>query len=134
MRARMEPPRRQLSAHLRAFLYSCIDSLEQLDVLLLLHGSAEPRTARDVAQELGLRDARARASLDALVARGLLHAMVRSEIAYSYRPSSDALRSYMDELVSEMEHARGEVLRFVASLPPSSVRSFANAFRLREPE
>jgi predicted transcriptional regulator len=131
----MESPRgRQLPAHLRAFLYSCIDSIEQLDVLMLLRASGEGRTAREVAREVGVSDSRARAFLDALAARGFVHAVVRSEVTYTYRPSSDALRKYTDELADELERSRADVLRFVAALPPSSVRSFANAFKLRDSE
>ena len=130
----MESARRQLPAHLRAFLYSCIDSIEQLDVLMLLRISGEPWVAREVAKEVGLSDARARAYLDALSARGLVHAVVRSEITYTFRPSSDALRKYTDELAEALDSSRAEVLRFVAALPPSSVRSFANAFKLRDSE
>lgn len=131
----MEGPRgRELTAHVRAFLYSCIDSIEQLDVLMLLRTSGEAWVAREVAEEVGLSHSRARAFLDALAARGLVHAAVRSEITYTFRPSSDALRKYTDELAAELERSRVDVLRFVASLPPSSVRSFANAFKLRDSE
>jgi hypothetical protein len=131
----MEGPRgRELTAHLRAFLYSCIDSIEQLDVLMLLRTSGEAWVAREVAKEVGLSDSRARAFLDALAARGLVHAAVRSEITYTFRPSSDALRQYTDELAAALDRSRADVLRFVAALPPSSVRSFANAFKLRDSE
>lgn len=130
----MENARTRLPAHLRAFLYSCIDSLEQLEILMLLRGSGDGWRARDVAQELGIPDSRARAYLDALVARGLLRATIRGEISYEFKPSSESLSRYTNELSVVLAESRADVMRFVASLPPSSVRSFASAFKLRDQE
>lgn len=126
--------RRELPAHLRAFLYSCIDSIEQLEVLTLLQGLDSPWSARMVARELGLSDTVARAYLDALAARGLAWATVRDEVRYGFKPASPALARYCDELASHLEQSRSDVLRFVAALPPPAVRSFANAFKLRDTE
>jgi hypothetical protein len=130
----MNGPSDPLSPQVRAFLYSCIDSIEQLDVLLLMRTSSEPRSAHTVGVHLAIPDARARAHLDALTARGLLHAVVRDGVTYSFRPASAALARYCDELAAVFEHARGELLRFVAALPPPAVRSFAKAFKLRDSE
>jgi len=124
----------ELSAHVRAFLYSCIDSVEQMDVLLLLRASGTGWSARGVADELGLPDARARAWLDALAARGLAHATVRDEVTYTFRPASETLGQYCDELAAVIESSRAAVVRFVAELPPPALRSFANAFKLRDTE
>jgi hypothetical protein len=126
--------RQELPAHLRAFLYSCIDSLEQLEVLSLLQSAEGPWAARAVAREVGITDARARAYLEALTARGLAHVTVRDEVQYGFRPASEALARYCDELTIQLERSRADVLRFVAALPPPSVRSFAHAFKLRETE
>jgi hypothetical protein len=127
--------RDQLPATLRAFLYACIDSVEQLEVLMLLRMSGEPRTARTVAREVGITDAQARASLDTLTARGLVHATIRAtEISYTFRPASETLASYCSELAVKLASARSDVLQFVASLPPPAIRAFATAFRLRDAE
>ena len=126
--------RSELPAHLRAFLYSCIDSIEQLEVLSLLQGSEELWSAGAVARELGITDARARAYLDALAARGLAHVTVRGDMRYGFRPASAALARYCEELAIQLERSRSDVLRFVAALPPPAVRSFAHAFKLRDTE
>ena len=126
--------RRELPAHLRAFLYSCIETVEQLEILLLLQRSTREWTARMMAQEVGVLDARARAWLDALVARGLVRAIVREETMYVFQPSNATMLGYCDELALAYDRARLDVVRFVAMLPPLPIRSFARAFRLREPE
>jgi hypothetical protein len=124
-----------LPAHLRAFIYACIDSVSQLEILMFLRITGEARTAGKVAREAGMTDAQARAVLDTLAARGLVHATVREgELTYAFRPASDTLASYCSELAVEMERSRSDVLQFVASLPPPSIRAFANAFRLRDTE
>ena len=127
------PDQDELPGHLRAFLYSCIDSVEQLEILMMLRMSGGSRTARKVAREAGLTDARARVYLDALAARGLVHATIRdAELTYTFRPASETLASYCSELAVRLETSRSDVLQFVAALPPPSVRAFAKAFRLRE--
>lgn len=128
------PGRPHLPAHLRAFLYSCIDSLDQLEILLLLRSTGTAWTARAVAHELQVYDARARALLDALAARGLVRATVRGETEYVFQPSTDVLAGYCEELADHYLRSRLEVVRFVSALPPPSIRSFAKAFRLRDTE
>ncbi len=123
-----------LPVHLRAFLYSCIDSLEQLEILLLLRASTATWTTRAVAQAVQVADGRARVWLDALAARGLVRVTVRNETEYAFHPASDVLRRYCEELAEAYRQSQRDVLRFVAALPPSSIRSFANAFKLRDTE
>jgi hypothetical protein len=124
--------RADLPAPLRAFLYSCIDSIEQLEVLMLLKESGQAWSAGALAQEIGVADGRSRASLEALAARGLAHATVKQEVQYSFRPASDTLAGYCDDLSEQMRRDRAAVLRFVSTLPPPAIRSFAKAFRLRD--
>jgi DNA-binding transcriptional MocR family regulator len=125
----------ELPAQLRAFLYSCIDSVEQMEMLMVLKESARPWSARQLAHEVGTEDRRARAHLEALTARGLVQAAVREEgLTYTFRPASASLAGYCDDLEDYLRRSRADVMRFVTALPPPSIRSFANAFKLREPE
>jgi hypothetical protein len=126
------PKRSHLPAHLRAFLNSCIDSVGQLDALLLLQHSGQAQTARSVGQELGIADQRARGYLDSLVARGLARVTVGRDLTYSFRPASAILAGYCEELVAYVASARADVITFVAGLPPLSVRGGVDAFDLRD--
>src|SRR5690242_14255687 len=102
---------------------------------MFLRISGEARSAGTVARDAGMTDAQARAALANLAARGLVHATVREgEVTYAFRPASDTLASYCSELGVQMENSRSDVLQFLASLPPPSIRAFANAFRLRDTE
>jgi hypothetical protein len=61
-----------LPTELRAFLHSCIESIPQVEILMMLRGSERARSAREVASALRVPSATARRDLDTLAARGLL--------------------------------------------------------------
>lgn len=123
-----------LPSELRAFLHSCIESIEQVELLIMMRGSERMRTARDVASELGVSIAVARRDLETLAARGLLEVRVGEEIAYRYRPRSEDLARYCDLLAQHYITSRQAVLGFVAAGSRLSLKRFADAFRLRDPE
>lgn len=122
-----------LPPELRAFIFSCIDSIEQLEILSLLHRSGSPWSTRAVAAQLGFKDAAARHHLESLLARGLLKIEVGEEAAYRYAPRTPVLAGYTEQLAAFYEADRIAVLRFIATRP-QSVRSFADAFKLRDSE
>jgi DNA-binding FadR family transcriptional regulator len=124
----------ELPAELGVFIHSCIESIEQVELLLLMRGSEPMRTARDVASEVGVSVARARGHLETLAARGLLEVRVGEEIAYRYRPKSDELARYCDVLAQYYITSRQALLGFVAADSRLSIKRFAEAFRLRNAE
>jgi hypothetical protein len=122
------------SPELRAFIYSCIDSVEQVQVLDLLSSSDTAMTARGVAERASLSDTAARHHLESMAARGLVAITVGSELSYRYAPKSDALRRYGDLLVAQYRRAPMSVIRLIASTVAPSVKRIADAFRLRARE
>lgn len=123
-----------LPTELRAFVFSCIDAVEQVEILALLCRSARAWNVRGVASALGLSDAAARHHLETLAARGLLQIVIAGEVSYSYAPKSAALRRYGDQLTDYYANSRTTILRLIATNPRRSVKRFADAFKLREPE
>lgn len=121
----------ELPAELRAFLYSCVDAIEQAEILIKLHGSEGAFTARTLGRELGIPDAAARHHLETLVARGLLQTAVGGEVFYRYSPRSADLQRFAEQLVEFWGHSRSSVLKFIATHPRGPLQSFSNAFRLR---
>jgi DNA-binding IclR family transcriptional regulator len=120
-----------LPGELRAFLHSCIESIEQVELLMLLRGAEHARTARDVAGALRLSPAGARRDLETLSARGLLDVRVEEETKYRYRPKSAELGRYCDLLAQHYVTSRQAVLGFVATESRRSAKRFADAFKLR---
>ncbi len=120
------------SPELRAFIYSCIDSVEQVQVLDLLSSSDDAWTARGVAEQASMSDATARHHLESMAARGLVAITVASETSYRYAPKTDALRRYGDQLVAQYRRAPMSVIRLIANNVAPSVKRIADAFRLRD--
>lgn len=125
---------RELPPELRAFLHTCIESIGQVELLMMLRGSERFRTARDIATELNVPTAVARRDVETLAARGLLEVRVGEETAYRYRPNSDDLARYCDLLARCYITSRAAVLGFVATASRLSIKRFSDAFRWRDSE
>ena len=99
-------PDQSLPPELRAFLHSCFESIDDVELVMVLRGSDRWRTARDVAAEFRLSPSAARQRLETLAARGVLEVRVGEETSYRYRPKSEELGRYCDLLA--------QVLHFLA--------------------
>lgn len=123
-----------LPPELRAFLHSCIDSIQQIELLLLMRGSERMRTARDIAAELNIPVPAARHDVESLAVRGLLEVKVGEEIAYRYKPKTEDLAKYSDQLARYYITSRHAVLGFVAAESRRSIKRFSDAFRFGDRE
>jgi predicted transcriptional regulator len=111
-----------------------IDSIEKLEVLLLLRNRTEREwTASEVALELRITEASAAARLADLASSGLLVNSAREAPAgYRYSPAhSDDVRS-ISELAMTYSERRVSVITFIFTKPQERVRGFADAFLLRQ--
>ena len=115
-----------------------IESIEQVETLMLLRGSERSRTVRDVSTMLRVPLATARRDLDTLAARGLLEVRVGTDVGveteYVYRPKSEDLARYADLLAQYYVTARQGLFGFVATSSRLSIKQFSDAFKLRDPE
>lgn len=120
------PPRVQ------RFIATHIDSIEKLEVLLLLRSRAEREwNARDVSQELRITEASAAARLEDLTARRLLVKVSGSTLSYRYGPVGAEDEQDVGELQATYSTRRVSVISFIFSKPLDKVRGFAEAFRLK---
>jgi predicted ArsR family transcriptional regulator len=119
------PPRVQ------RFLQMHIDSVEKLEVLLLLRAqSSRTWTARAVALQLRIAEPSAQGRLEDLCERGLLACEQKDQFRYAPLSSTDA--QAVDELAATYAQRRVSVITFIFSQPMDRIRSFANAFRLKK--
>lgn len=125
----LEPDR--LPSELRAFLHSCIESIEQIELLMFMRGSEQFRTAREVAEALRQPIGMARRDLETLAARGLLDVSVGVETAYRYRPKTVELGRYGDLVAQYYVTSRNAILKFVTTESRLAAKRFADAFKLR---
>lgn len=120
------PPRVQ------RFIATHIDSIEKLEVLLLLRTHADREwTARDVSLELRIAETSAAARLADLAVRRLVTEHSGSPVAYRFGPASAEDSQDVTDLQATYATRRVSVISFIFSKPLDKVRGFADAFRLK---
>lgn len=108
----------------------CIDSVEQLEVLLLLHGSPSVVWSPEaVAKTLYSNPDSIARRLAGLHARGLL--AIAEVSSYRYQPRTAELADTVSLLADTYRQRRVAVITVIASKPMENVRAFSDAFRLR---
>jgi predicted ArsR family transcriptional regulator len=133
-----------LSEEVKKFITEHISSVEQLEVLLLLHHHLQQAwSAQEVSQELRIDPASAAERLADLEARGLL---ARREAAgggppaedltadplYQYQPQKPHFDHTVSDLAKFYQEYRVTVISLIFSKPIDKIRTFADAFKLRK--
>ena len=122
-----------ISQEILTFIAEHIDSVVQLEVLLLLHNAPQKDwSADEVARELRIETHGAAAQLTELCARGLLACPDESSGAYRYHPKTAELDQSVKRLALAYDERRVSVINAIYSKPVDKLKSFADAFRLRK--
>ncbi len=123
--------RREFSHEFRTFINKNINSVEQIEVLLILHANPERVWTIDEISAI-MRSSRnsIRSRLENLASRKL-SAVVHAE-GFRYA-ASGRLHGMVEMLADEYAQRRFSVIELVFSRPDAA-RMFADAFRLREEE
>jgi hypothetical protein len=111
------------------FLYQNIDSVEQLEVLLLLRQSPRGWSADEVARELYSHPSSILHRLSSLAGRGLLREL--EPACFQYAPRSADLHETVTRVAETYRERRVAVITLIASKPVENVRAFSDAFRIR---
>lgn len=128
----MTPPQDPL-AEARAFIVEHVDSVAQLDTLLLLRTDPEQKwTAARLSQELRADMGWVVAQLRSLCERGFVARVGEHE--FRYQPVSPALDRGVAAAARAYLVHRVAVIEMVHTRPTKGVRVFADAFRLRRKE
>ncbi|MEO5728861.1 MAG: hypothetical protein ABI134_11560 [Byssovorax sp.] len=140
-------PDRTISESLRLFITTHINSIEELEVLVLLRATEEREwSAAQISRELGASVPWIQERLADLASRGFLSIQeAGSEPLYRYAPSTRESRAQVEDLALTYKQRRLSVINLVYSKPdsprpdsprPASVKpasdvlSFSNAFRI----
>jgi predicted ArsR family transcriptional regulator len=122
-----------IPADVERFIAETISSVEQLEVLLLLHGtSPQEWTAETVARELRIAAASAARRLANLRARGLLSSSNEPEPTYRFSPREPDDATVVGALAETYATRRVSVITLIFSKPNDAVRLFADAFKIRQ--
>lgn len=132
-------PDTPVAAAVRSFVEERIHTLEQLEILLLLHArpSCSPTIAQ-LAQELRLTPEQVSSGLDGLRAAGLLSAGAQDGCA-RYQPESAALAAQVDALAAAYQSSRVSLIVLISSnamdrVRNAGLRAFAQAFLVKGPK
>jgi hypothetical protein len=118
-----------LTPAVRALIVSSIDSVAQLEILLLLRReAARAWSPPEVAAELRMGAPGMQAQLESLRSRGLV---AEAGGAYRYSPGEQA--DAVDGLAALYASFPVAVITAIYSKPPPDLKNFADAFRIRRP-
>lgn len=123
------PEQRPLPSDVESFISYCIDSVEQVEILLLLSAERERHwTIDDLSKHLRSSRRSVGLRLSSLVAHGLV---ARSGMSFYYAAADhdDALVKRLAEVYTQR---RNSVIRRIFMDRQDPMRTFADAFRIRE--
>ena len=119
--------------HVERFIVDYIDSVELLEVLLLLQRTAPAGwDGEAVARELRIAPESAAARLETLSSQKLLEPLGGAPPAFRYAPATVDLDRSVRGLAESYASRRVSVITMIFSKPDDTLRSFADAFRIRK--
>jgi hypothetical protein len=126
-------PPGDLPEEVRRLIAENIDSVEQLEILLLLFQHPDRSwNAETVARELRISPISAGERLEDLTYDGFVSRADGSEAGYRYGPESPELDAAVRGLATAYPTRRVTVINLIFSKPVDKIRTFADAFRLRK--
>ena len=117
--------------HLKDFLLRHIDSVTELEALLLLRAEPHPWSSPALARRLYIDEPAAHRVLTALHRRGLVVSL-SDDGGFRYSPLEETLQLAVDALAQAYPVSLIPITHLIHSKPPSALRNFADAFKLRE--
>ncbi len=122
-----------ISQDVKDFVATHINSVEQLEVLLLLRMHAEREWSADsLSKELRIDASWAAMRMADLCSRGLLAACASIDISYQYHPSTPELRRIVGLLADTYAERRVAIINLIYSKPLDNILVFAEAFRIKK--
>lgn len=125
----MMPDPRPFPREVERFISSCIDSVEQVEILLLLSSEPERQwTLDEIRQQLRSSRRSVALRLSSLVDHHLV-ARHNGDFQYAASPDDDAL---VKRLAAVYGERRTAVINRIFTEPRDAMRTFADAFRLKD--
>ena len=118
-----------LTPQIETFLSARIDSVETLEILLLLARGKALWSPEDIAETLGLERDDTAERLAALESARLVS---RESGGCRFSPADPAVRTLVADLAREYAEHRANVINVIYSANLERLRKFAEAFRLRK--
>jgi hypothetical protein len=120
--------------NVKQFLLQHIDSIAQLECLLLLRNHSHKQwSAEGVAKELYITVQQATALLSRLANQGFIVRLVNpSPVIYQYHPTDPLLDPLIAALADAYKKYLVPVTHLIHAKPKSKIQEFADAFRIKK--
>lgn len=114
------------------FLNTRIDSIEQLQVLLLLHSNPQRTwTIAEISYEIRSVETSIAKRLNDLYERKVLVKMNETDDLHTFSPFSSDISTLIQSLAEENRRRPYRIIEAIYSRPAKSILEFAAAFKLR---
>lgn len=121
------------SKELDHFIAAEVNSLEQLEILLLLSGNPHKWwTANGVYDVVKSSPQSVQDRLNEMVGKGILRKETDSETRYQFGSTEGIIWNTINELREAYKERPVKVVQAIYSKPPDAVKEFAKAFQLRK--
>lgn len=122
-----------ISQEVKSFLVDHIDSVMELELLLLVRAHPDREwKAADLAKELKIDPVWAGDQLAKFAARGMLSRSDGAEPQYRYAPQAPEIEATIADVAHAYVSHRVSIISLIFSKPVSTLKTFADAFRLRK--
>lgn len=122
-----------ISENVRRFIAVYIDSVELLEVLLLLRINAKREWSADsVSREIRSNPTSVTTRLNDLCARGFLSMKEGTPPLYRYDPRTDELDSAVKGLAEAYAERHARVIELIFSKQTDALRNFSDAFKFKQ--
>ena len=118
----------------KQFIVSHINSIEQLEILVLLTESKRAWSVTDLADKICTTVDSAKNRIESLKSAGLVSVSPVNPQAYVYQPRTHEVDAMVANLLKEYRERRISIINFIYSQPIQNIRTISDAFRLRPPE
>lgn len=121
-----------ISENVKRFIAAYIDSVELLEVLLLLRSHAREWSTESVSQEIRSSPISVTKRLTDLCERGLLSVKESRPPLYFYKPRTGELDRAVRELADAYRERPTRIIELIFSRQTDTLRKFSDAFKFRK--
>jgi hypothetical protein len=123
----------EFSPHFRQFIDQNIQSVAQLEALILLRRESQRDwNAEEIGRALYIPPDLAATLLADFGRRGLAKVVVQPNVRYTYQIADAGVDQLISEIASAYQDRRVALISLIYSKPLNKVQTFADAFRLRK--
>lgn len=122
-----------ISKQVVTFITEHINSVVELEALLLLHGDRNRSwSASGIARELRIDRSWPQTELQGLCDKGILSCEGGADPVYRYAPKDPGMDAVVGDLAAAYADRRVTIIGLIFSKPAEKLKTFADAFRIRK--